>query len=114
MHRTLRNRQVYINQPDSYFLQGGNKAGLGYDEEQFSLPRWEDLTVSRQTVYDQTLAKPPSLGWMFLPLETYHGGGAAARWEPLAQHHISYGFALAQYLGAGVAACYRGHRHHCL
>ena len=48
--------------------QGGNKGGMGYDEEQFSLPRWVDLSVSRQTVYDGTLAKPPSQGWMFLPL----------------------------------------------
>ena len=50
--------------------QGGNKGGMGYDEEQFSLPRWVDLSVSRQTVYDGTLAKPPSQGWMFLPLVT--------------------------------------------
>ena len=39
---------IFINQPDFYFYQGGNKVGMGYNENQYSLPRWEDLTVSRQ------------------------------------------------------------------
>ena len=42
--------------------QGGNKAGMGYDEMQFNLPRWEDLLISRQTVYDNTFVKLPSQG----------------------------------------------------
>jgi hypothetical protein len=67
----LRERNVYINQPDDYFFQGGQRTGLGYNEDQYSLPRWQDLTVSRQTVYDQTYAKIPTMGWMFLPLVDY-------------------------------------------
>ena len=59
-YRTLRNRDIYINQPDTYFLQGGNKAGMGYDESQFSLARWVDLSISRQTIYDNTFTKTPS------------------------------------------------------
>ena len=47
---------------------------------------------------------------MFLPLVDYHGGGDDAAFEPLSQHLKSYQFGLAQYLGAGVAACYRGYR----
>lgn len=35
-------------------------------------------------------------------------GGAAAEFEPLSQHLLEYEWALAQYLGYGVAACYRG------
>ena len=42
---------------------------------------------------------------MFVPLVPYHAGGAAAAF---AGHPQDYEWALAQYLGAGVAACYRG------
>ena len=58
----LRQRGVYINQPDNYFYQGGSKTGMGYDEEQFSLPRWQDLSVSRQTVFDNTFEKVEASG----------------------------------------------------
>ena len=109
-YRTLRNRGIYVNQPDTYFLQGGNKAGMGYDESQFSLPRWEDLSISRQTIYDKTFSKTPSQGWMFLPLTAYHSPDPAALFEPLEVHLAEYRFGLAQYLSAGVAACYRGYR----
>ena len=37
-------------------------------------------------------------------------GGDAAMFEPLSAHIAEYEWALAQYLGAGVAACYRGYR----
>ena len=50
----LRERSVYINQPDNFFFQGGQRTGMGYDEDQYSLPRWQDVTISRMTVYDQT------------------------------------------------------------
>ena len=50
----LRERNIYINQPDNFFFQGGQRTGMGYDEDQYSLPRWQDVTVSRMTVYDQT------------------------------------------------------------
>lgn len=99
-----------MNQPDNYFFQGGSKTGMGYNEDQFSLPRWQDVTISRMTVYDQTYRKIPSQGWMFVPLVDYHGGGDDAAFEPMSQHLPEYNMALAQYLGAGVAACYRGVR----
>lgn len=47
---------------------------------------------------------------MFMPLVDYHGGGADAAFEPMSQHLPEFEFGLAQYLGAGVAACYRGYR----
>ena len=106
----LRERNVYINQPDSYFFQGGQRTGLGYNEDQFSLPRWQDVTVSRMTVYDQTFAKIPTSAWSFVPLVDYHGGGPDAAFDPMSQHLPEYEMALAQYLGAGIAACYRGTR----
>jgi hypothetical protein len=47
---------------------------------------------------------------MFAPLVQYHGGGKAATLEPLKDHLLEYEWTLAQYLSAGVAACYRGYR----
>ena len=47
---------------------------------------------------------------MFMPLVDYEGGGKAAVFEPLHQNLKPFTFGLAQYLGAGVAACYRGFR----
>ena len=45
-----------------------------YSEYQYSLPRWEDLSVSRATMYDDTYDRIPTQGWMFLPLVEYHSG----------------------------------------
>ena len=81
---------------------------MGYSEDQFSLPRWVDLSVSRQGLFDDTINRIPSEGWMFLPLSNYEGGGKAAWFEPLKDHVKEYDFALAQYFGAGIIACYRG------
>ena len=60
--------------------------GMGYDESQYSLPRWMDLSVSRQGMFDDTYHYIPSQGWMFLPLVVYHAGGDAAKFEPLSQN----------------------------
>jgi len=108
--KELRKRNMFINQPDNFFYQGGSKTGLGYNENQYSLPRWQDISVSRQSLFDRIYNFIPTAGWMFLPLTVYHGGGAAAQFEPLQEHLDSYKFGLAQYLGAGVSACYRGYR----
>ena len=101
----LRAQNVFINQPDDYFFQGGSKSGMGYDEQQYSLPRWRDLSISRMGMYDDLYSFLPTQGWMFLPITDYHAGGADATFggDPEA-----YEWGLAQYLGAGVAACYRG------
>lgn len=61
-------------------------------------------------MFDDTYERIPSEGWMFLPLLNYEGGGPAAWFEPLSQHQEEFDFALAQYFGAGVMACYRGDR----
>lgn len=101
----MRRRNVYVNQPDYFFFQGGSRTGMGYDENQYSLPRWLDLSISRAGLYDDLYALLPTQGWMFLPLSDYHAGGAMATF---AGHQQAYEFALATYLGAGTAACYRG------
>ena len=59
-------------------------------------------------MYDDTYHLLPTQGWMFVPIVVYHAGGSAAMFEPLESHLLEYEWALAQYMGYGVAACYRG------
>lgn len=107
-YRWCRSRGIYLNVPDWYFLQGSNKTGMGYRETNWSLPREYQEIIERQNIYDGTWEKTPSMGWMFVPLVEYHGGGAAATIEPLKDHLQHYEQRMANLFGAGVQACYRG------
>ena len=109
-YRWCRGRGVYLNVPDWYFLSGQNKCAMGYREVNWSLPRDRQIVLGRQNIYDGTWEKTPSMGWMFVPLVQYHGGGEAAILEPLAEHLDAYEAHLAQNFLAGVQACYRGTR----
>ncbi|HOX40037.1 MAG TPA: hypothetical protein PL033_18795 [Candidatus Brocadiia bacterium] len=109
-YKWCRARGIYLNVPDWYFLTGSTKNGMGYREVNWSLPRDRQILLGRQNIYDGTWEKTPSMGWMFVPLVQYHGGGAAATLEPLAEHLDAYGAHLAQNFGSGVQACYRGPR----
>ncbi|MBT3343037.1 MAG: alpha-galactosidase [Gemmatimonadetes bacterium] len=109
-YRWCRERGIYLNVPDWYFLNGSNKNGMGYREVNWSLPREQQIILGRQNIYDGTWEKSPSMGWMFVPLVEYHGGGEAATLEPLHDHLDAYEAHLAQNFGAGVQACYRGAR----
>jgi hypothetical protein len=101
---------IYINTPDWYYLNGSNKCAMGYRETNFSIPRPRQILISRQNIYDGTFEKAPSMGWMFVPLVEYHGGGAAATFEPLSEHLDELEWHFAQNFGSGVQACYRGPR----
>src|SRR5690554_531583 len=103
-----RGRGIFLNVPDHYFMAGSNKTGMGYRETNWSLPRAQQEIIERQNIYDGTWQKTPSMGWMFVPLVQYHGGGAAATIEPLKDHLPHYEQRLANLFGAGVQACYRG------
>ena len=109
-YRWCRGRGIYLNVPDWYFLNGSNKNGMGYREVNWSLERERQIVLARQNMYDGTWEKTPSMGWMFVPLVEYHGGGAAATLEPLSEHLDAYEAHLAQNFGWGVQACYRGPR----
>jgi hypothetical protein len=109
-YKTLRGEGVFLNVPDWYFLTGSNKCGMGYRETNWSLPRAEQEIIERQNMYDGTWNKTQTMGWMFVPLSQYHGGGAAATIEPLHQHLPHYEARFANLLGFGVQACYRGPR----
>jgi len=76
----------------------------------WSLPRAQQVIHTRQNIFDGTWQKLPSMGWMFVPLTEYQGGGAAATIEPLDQHLDHYERMLVSNLALGVQACYRGPR----
>jgi len=101
---------IYLNVPDWYFLAGSNKTPMGYVETNWSLPRAQQEIIERQNIYDGTWQKTPSMGYMFVPLTQYHGGGEAATIEPLHEHLDHYETRLRNLFGAGVQACYRGPR----
>jgi hypothetical protein len=109
-YRWCRARGIYLNVPDWYYLAGSNKSGMGYRETNWSLPRAQQVIHTRQNIYDGTWEKTPSMGWMFVPLTEYQGGGAAATIEPLHEHLEHYERMLASNLALGVQACYRGPR----
>ena len=110
LYHWLNERGVYINAPDWYFLDGTHKIALGYREGNFSLSREQQKILNRQNIYDATWEKTPSMGWGFVPLTEYQGGGSAATLEPLSEHLKDYEQLMMQYYGAGVQACYRGPR----
>jgi hypothetical protein len=110
LYQWCRERGVYVNAPDYYFLAGTSKSGMGYRESNWSLPRAQQIIHGRQNIFDGTWEKTPSMGWMFVPLTEYQGGGAAATLEPLHDHLADYEAHLANNFGAGVQACYRGPR----
>ncbi len=109
-YKWCRARGIYLNVPDFYFLTGSNKTGMGYRETNWSLPRAQQIIHGRQNIYDGTWQKTPSMGWMFVPLVEYHGGGPAATLEPLSEHLSDYAGHMANNFAAGVQACYRGPR----
>jgi hypothetical protein len=109
-YQWCRGEGIFLNVPDHYFLMGSNKTGMGYREVNWSLPRAQQVIHTRQNIYDGTWEKLPSMGWMFVPLTQYHGGGAAATIEPLSEHLDHYERMLDSNLALGVQACYRGPR----
>jgi len=109
-YEKLRSEGVYLRIPDYYYLSGANECGMGYREVNWSLPRAEQVIHTRQNIYDGTWQKTPSMGWMFVPLTQYHGGGAAATIEPLSEHLHHYEKMMVSNLLLGVQAVYRGLR----
>lgn len=109
-YKWCREKGVYLNIPDYYYMAGGNKCGMGYREVNWSLPRAQQVIHTRQNIYDGTWEKLVTMGWMFVPLTEYHGGGEAATIEPLNEHLDHYEKMMVSNLGAGVQACYRGPR----
>ncbi|MFT4857071.1 MAG: hypothetical protein ACI8YP_002742 [Algoriphagus sp.] len=110
LYQWMNGEGIYINAPDWYFLDGTHKIAMGYREVNFALPRERQKILNRQNIYDATWEKTPSMGWGFVPLTAYHGGGPDAVLEPLNEHLEDYRQLMMQYYGAGIQACYRGPR----
>lgn len=110
LYRWCNENGVYVNAPDWYFLDGTHKIAVGYREVNFSLSREQQKILNRQNIHDGTFEKLPSMGWGFVPLTRYQGGGPEAVLEPLKDHLKDYENLMIQYYGAGVQACYRGPR----
>ena len=110
LYRWCNENGVYVNAPDWYFLDGTHKIAIGYREVNFSLSREQQKILNRQNINDGTYEKSPSMGWGFVPLTKYQGGGPEAVLEPLEEHLKDYEMLMVQYYGAGVQACYRGPR----
>ena len=108
--RQLAARGVYLLVPDPFFYDGTHKIGVGYDEEQFSLPKPTWLALARQQMFDNSYDKLPSQGWGFVPLEPYKGGGKAAALDPMSRHLRQWHLTLAAHFGYGVQPAYRGWR----
>jgi hypothetical protein len=87
-------RNVHADRPHRRSLA----VGYGYNEDQYSLPRLQDIQVTRAGIYTQTFRLVPTMGWGFAPLVDYHGGGDAASFEPLSQNIADYDYILALYM----------------
>ncbi len=109
-YKWCRANGIYLNVPDYYYLSGSNKCGMGYRESNWSLPRAQQVIHTRQNIYDGSWTKNTTMGWMFVPLTQYQGGGAAATIEPLKDHLNHYQQMISSNLTAGTQACYRGPR----
>ncbi len=109
-YKWCKEQGVYLRIPDFYYLTGGNQCGVGYRENNWSLPRRHQLIHTRQNIYDGTWESAPSMRWSFIPLAQYHGGGAAATIEPLNEHLDHYEMMLVSNIGMGIQSALRGPR----
>ena len=70
-YNRMRQNGVYLSGANNYFYQGSQVTGMGYNEQQFSLPRWRDLTISRQSLYDDTYNFRPTQGKSLLDVTAH-------------------------------------------
>ena len=109
-YKWCRSKGVYLRIPDYYFLTGANQVPVGYRENNWSLPRRQQLVHTRQNIFDGTWESSPTMRFSFVPLAQYHGGGAAATIEPLNEHLDHYEMMLVSNLGMGLQSVLRGPR----
>ncbi len=98
-------RGMYIHAPDWYYYCGSHRSSLGYRESSVFLPHWIKVMVARRNVFDGTVLKTPSMGWMWDPIAPGHG--AHTDMNPLSRHLDLYNLHLAQSFGSGVMYVWR-------
>ena len=104
----FRDMGVYIKVPAWYYLNGGNKCGIGYEEVAWSQPRQEQMMYARQIMYNASYARTMSMSWSHVPFAQYQGGGGDAMFQPFKDHKEDYNWVIAQNLGNGVNSDFRG------
>jgi len=109
-YKWCKSQGIHLRVPDYYYLSGSNQNGVGYRENNWSLPRRHQLIHTRQNIFDGTWESTPSMRWSFIPLGQYHGGGAAATIEPLNEHLDHYEMMLVSNIGMGIQSALRGPR----
>lgn len=109
-YKWCKGKGIYLRVPDYYYLVGSNQCGIGYRENNWSLPRRHQLIHTRQNIFDGTWESTPSMRWSFIPLSQYHGGGSEATIEPLHEHLDHYEMMLVSNIGMGVQSALRGPR----
>jgi hypothetical protein len=109
-YKWCRGKGIYLNIPDWYFLTGSSATCMTYREDNNALPRERQIILNRQNIFDGTWNKISAMGWMFVPLMSYQGGGSDAVIEPIEENLDIYEMQLSQNFMSGVQACYRGPR----
>ena len=110
LYKWCRKKGIYLNVPDWYFLNGSSGICMTYREDNNALPRERQIILNRQNIFDGTWNKPPSMGWMFIPIMSYKGGASDSVIEPIEENLGIYEMQLSQNFMSGVQACYRGSR----
>lgn len=90
----LQSNGVYINAPDSWFMFGISKMGIGYNEGTFRLSDVDIINlVQRQVIYDATYYTLPSFAWSQIPMGTYNYSSTfdLVRFEAAVVGQLSYG-----------------------
>lgn len=108
MNTEFRNSGIYIKVPAWYYVNGGNKAGIGYEEIAWSQPRKEQLLYARQLIYNASYVRTMSMSWSHIPFKNYQGGGAEAAFYPFKDNKEDYNWVLAQNMGNGITSDFRG------
>tara|TARA_B110000305_G_C19368480_1_gene603170 strand:- start:837 stop:1055 length:219 start_codon:yes stop_codon:yes gene_type:complete len=69
---------------------------MTYCENNNALPRKRQIILNRQNIFDGTCNKTPSMGWVFLPIIFYAGGGEDAVIDPIEENLDVYEKQLSQ------------------
>lgn len=108
MNTEFRNRDIYIKVPAWYYMSGGNKCGIGYEEVAWAQPRDEQLLYTRQLIHNASYVRTMSMSWSHIPFASYQGGGSDAVFTPFKDHKEAYNWVLAQNIGNGITSDFRG------
>lgn len=98
-------RGMYIHAPDWYYYCGSHRSSFGYRESSVFLPHQIKLMVARRDIFDGSVLKTPSMGWMWDPIAP--GCGAHTDMNPLSRHLDLYNLHLAQSFGSGAMYVWR-------